>query len=360
MNATPDLLTFESGETVTADEWTRRRAELYDAIIPHEYGGMPDPGQVTEAVLLGESEIRNGGGVRFLSVEVHTRFSDTREFSFPMHLWVPPGANGRLPVIINGDGCWRYLTDVIVRQMVERGNIVASFDRTYVAADNPDLYRDTGIFRLFPKATYGALSAWAWGYHRCVDALSNLPIADTARIAVTGHSRGGKTVILAGATDERIAVTNPNDSGCGGSGLNRLKCDRAEVVDDFFKSRNIFWFGSGFADFRHRDAELPYDQHFLHALIAPRGLLIDEAYEDYWANPPGSYTACRSAQAVYALLGAEDKIGWAVREGGHGHFAADFEALLDFTDRHFHSRSVARDFQRELFPRLDELLNPRA
>jgi len=57
------------------------------------------------------------------------------------------------------------------------------------------------------------------------------------------------------------------------------------------------------------------------------------------------------------MLSAKDKLGWALREGGHGHRPADFEALLDFTDRHFHDRSVRRDFQRELFPQLDELLS---
>ena len=41
--------------------------------------------------------------------------------------------------------------------------------------------------------------------------------------------------------------------------------------------RNIFWFGSGWRAHRNRDAELPYDNHYLHALVAPRGLLLTEA-----------------------------------------------------------------------------------
>lgn len=57
------------------------------------------------------------------------------------------------------------------------------------------------------------------------------------------------------------------------------------------------------------------------------------------------------------MLGAADKLGWAVREGGHGHRTLDFEALLDAMEQQFHGREVVRDFQRELFPELDELLS---
>jgi len=241
--------------------------------------------------------------------------------------------------------------------VLARGNIAASFNRTAVAADNKDNYRDTGIYRLFPEAEFGVLSTWAWGYHRCIDVLGQIDAVRADQIAITGHSRGGKTVLLAGATDQRIAVTNPNDSGIGGSGLNHWKCERSEVVDDFIRVGSIFWFGKGFAEYRHRDREIPYDQHFLHALVAPRGLLVNEAYEDPGANPPGSYASCRAALPVYEMLGEKGNLGWALREGGHGHRPADFEALLDFTDRHFHGRDIRRDFQRELFPQLDELLS---
>jgi hypothetical protein len=56
------------------------------------------------------------------------------------------------------------------------------------------------------------------------------------------------------------------------------------------------------------------------------------------------------------MLGADDRLGWAVREGGHGHRPLDFETLLDAVDLQFHGREAARDFQRELFPGLQELL----
>ena len=318
---------------------------------------MPPAGAGTEAVLLASSFVRPERKVSFRSYEVRTAFEGGREISFLLNLWIPPG-EGPFPVVLDGDGCWRYFTDEVVAQTVRRGNIAASFNRTCMAADVKDGYRGTGLYRLFPQARFGVLSAWAWGYHRAVDALGRIREARPDQIAITGHSRGGKTVLLAGATDERIAITNPNCSGTGGSGLNRLKGAGAEVVDDFFKSGNIFWFGQGFAEHRHRDRELPYDQHFLHALVAPRGLLVTEAYGDVWANPPGSYAACRAAEEVYELLGAADRLGWAVREGAHDHSTADYEALLDFVDLRSHGREVVRSFRRELFPDLAGILAP--
>ena len=71
----------------------------------------------------------------------------------------------------------------------------------------------------YPELGFSCLSAWAWGYHRTADALILLGLADEARFVYTGHSRGGKTALLAGATDARAAIVNPAGSGCGGAGL---------------------------------------------------------------------------------------------------------------------------------------------
>ena len=354
IKVTPELLISEDGARVTAEAWPRRRSELYEAIIPHEYGGLPPAPDSVEAVLRCDSRISPERSVTYQTYEIRSKLGSA-EIAHDLKIWVPEG-DGPFPVILDGDGCWRYFDDQTVARVIRRGFIAASFDRTSMAADNPDRYRETGLYRLFPHGTFGALAAWAWGYHRCVDALIQLDSVRPDAIAITGHSRGGKTVLLAGAADERIAVTNPNCSGAGGSGLNHLKGQGAEVIEDFFRSRNTFWFGSGFADFRGRDRELPYDQHFLHALVAPRALLVNEAYGDVWANPPGSYAALRAAEFVYKMLGAGDSIGWSVREGEHAHSAWDYDALFDFVDDRLCDRAPVREFRRDLFPDLEGLL----
>ena len=123
-----------------------------------------------------------------------------------------------------------------------------------------------------------------------------------------------------------------------------------------FRRQNAFWFGKGWHESRKQDDTLPYDAHFLHAMVAPRGLLLTEAYEDSGANPASSYLAAQTARQVYSLLGAEENIGWAFRESGHNHAPDDYGALLDFMDARIRREPVIRDFQRQLYPDLAQVL----
>src|SRR5205823_1400752 len=53
---------------------------------------------------------------------------------------------------------------------------------------------------------WGTISAWAWGVGRCIDYLVTDKAIDSKRVAITGASRLGKTVLWAGAQDERVAA----------------------------------------------------------------------------------------------------------------------------------------------------------
>ena len=71
----PDLLSFDDGSAVAAQDWERRRQQLHDAILPHEYGGMPPVGMETRGILLCSSSIRSTPGITYRSIEVRTRFA---------------------------------------------------------------------------------------------------------------------------------------------------------------------------------------------------------------------------------------------------------------------------------------------
>ena len=355
MDVTPDLLTFDDGSTVTGTNWPSRREELAETIIPHQFGGMPPEPATVDVIRRSISTLRHWPGVRYHTYELRVHLPQDKTISITLSLWIPPG-EGPFPVLLDADGCWRYFHDDVVKDVLDRGNIAASVDRTEVAADNPNEYDRTGLYRILDNPEFGVCAAWAWSLHRCVDGLTTIDDADEKQIAITGHSRGGKTVLLAGATDQRIAITNPNNSGIGGAGLHRLKMPGSEVIDDFFGSGNIFWFGQPLAAHRHRDGEVPYDNHFLHAMVAPRGLLLTEAYEDFGANPAGTYVAATAARKVYEVLDRPDAIGWAFRERGHAHYREDYAAVLDFMDQQFHERELTRNFQRSLYPGLTNIL----
>lgn len=50
-----------------------------------------------------------------------------------------------------------------------------------------------------------------------------------------------------------------------------------------------------------RENELPFDTHFLKALVAPRILFVSEAAGDIWANPIGSWMTTEAAKEVLLI-----------------------------------------------------------
>ena len=311
----PDLLTFADGRPVkTAADWAKRRAEVAAAILPVEYGRLPaKPAKVTVET------VSMCGSVRWLKADFRTmRVSadmDGKEVSFLLELWYPVNDEKDIPVLLVGDGCWRNLREEVVADAIGRGWMVAQFNRCEFAPDDA-------------SAGDSTLLKWAWAYHRAIDALEQ---ADerVGPIYVTGHSRGGKTVLLAAATDTRIAAVGDNCSGCGGAGSLRDVPEGAEDIASITR-RFPYWFAPDWGSWAGREKELPFDQHFLEALIAPRKLFVRAGADDLWADPPGCRRILEAARPVWTLLGAESNAVYSVRSGGHRHDIADFKAFLDF------------------------------
>jgi len=350
MNADlPDPFLFENGSRVrTAAEWGCRAKEICDLIVDLEYGGLPPAPSAMRCELLHTAPVERFGDVRYLSCRVVT--GPDRPVSFLLNLHVP-GGRGPFAVVLNGDACWRHVTDEAVADVLCRGNILAQFNRVEIAADVREGECTNGMCPAGTEPAYGALAAWAWGYHRCVDVLDGMDFVDGSRIAIVGHSRGGKAALLAGATDQRIALVCANGSGCGGAGSHRWQGAGSERLADIIGAFP-HWFGPRLREYVNRDSELPFDQHFLKALIAPRALLTTEALGDLWANPAGTWQTHLAAREVYQFLGAGERIGIWYREGGHVHNAADWRAFLDFLDWQFRGMAPECRFDTNPFPDL--------
>ena len=321
----PDLLKTTDGRTVDSVAlWESvRRAEVAQAILPVEYGTMPkEPVEVRVADIGGASR----GTAELPDIALRTLKvwcdMDGREVTFVIQIWHDKavGNDRKLPVLIDGDGCWEaVLSDKVIAAAVARGWMVARFNRCEVALDSR-ASRDSTLFK------------WAWTYHRAIDALLKAePRVDPKRIAITGHSRGGKTVQLAAATDTRIFAVGDNCSGCGGSAPYRNAPRRAETLRAITRSFP-YWFDPKWGTWAGRENELPFDQHFLSALIAPRRLFIRHGTDDLWANPPGSRRIYDAARPIWALYGQETNLCYSIRTGGHGHKFVDYMAFLDFIE----------------------------
>ncbi len=329
----PDLFAVAGGGRArTPAEWRERARAWREAIVNIEYGGMPPPAERVAVECLCQHRVKGlPAKPDHRTYRIHCE-GGARPFSFCAHLFIPSDS-APMPVIINGDDCWRYLDNEIVGRVLKAGCALAIFNRTEMAADVGAVPRESfsrrgGLYDIYPGLTFGALSAWAWGYHRCVDFLHQLSFVDTARIAITGHSRGAKTVLLAGATDERVALVNDNASCAGGSPVYRYVGAGGETL----RIATVFpyWFGPELAAYVGREEALPFDQHALLAALAPRPVLLTFALDDRWSNPEGMVQSAWAAGEVYRFLGAADRLAFHLRPGGHAHAPEDWAVLLDF------------------------------
>lgn len=324
-----DLFAMEDGSRVTTrEQWEQRRKELFKTAVEIQYGTLPPDPEFLEVEPLDTSDaIRN--------YRIITGRKDY-PVSFIMRV-VKPSEEGKFPAIVDGDLCWRYAFDKeYLQAATQNGVMLVLFNRLELAPDRGDVGRSSPLYRCYPEYTFGALAAWAWGYSRCVDALEKLDIADLENIAFCGHSRGGKVALLAGILDQRAAIVNPNDSGAGGTGCYRVDMlalqengneERNEKLADLIQ-RFPFWFGPELAKYVDREEALPFDQHYLKALVAPRVLLETEAASDIWANPIGSWQTAMAAKEVYKFLGAEDNLLLYWRKGYHQHDVKDLAKLV--------------------------------
>jgi hypothetical protein len=242
--------------------------------------------------------------------------------------------------------------------IVDRGYALASFYSGDVDPDTADL--SDGIGPTYFKGggstptgdDPGTIALWAWGFHRVVDYLDQTEnLVDTGKIAVVGHSRNGKTALLAGAFDDRVALIIPHQAGCGGTAPSRTDDPKAESVKRI-NTAFPHWFCDNFVAFGDDTSKLPFDQHCLLALCAPRPVLYSNAQEDQWANPNGQFEMLRAANSVYKLYNVEgldpaakpeigklvkSPLGFFLREGKHSMSREDWEVFLDYADAHLKS-----------------------
>ena len=386
----PDVLTTRDGTKITTKkEWEeKRRPELKELFQHYMYGRFPaKPEKVTAKVLFEDGKAFDGKGTLreveitfgppewpkiYLLVAVPNGKTPAACFVGPnFHgnhvvtahekvrvpdpkLWVPDrgpgvakGTNKATAAGRNGEpGTWP------LQQVVEAGYAVATFYCGDLQPDRPNVREGMRatlpqIPGLPPGDQTATIAWWAWGCHRAVDYLLTDKSIDGKRLAVVGHSRLGKTALLAGAFDDRIAVVIPHQSGCGGAGPSRSKNPKAETVKKITTSFP-HWFCGHFSAFGDDVTKIPFDQHCLVAICAPRPVLMTNAEEDQWANPSGQFDVLAAAAPAYQLYGdekpaadkmpeqgklADTRLGYFIRTGKHSMTPDDWKVYIQFADK---------------------------
>jgi hypothetical protein len=225
------------------------------------------------------------------------------------------------------------------------GNATNGLDIAMITFNPDDVAPESGggmFFQLYNQGQ-GTIIAWAWGVSRIIDALEKTPEAgiDVHHLAMTGCSRWGKGTLAVGAFDERIALTIPQESGSGGASLWRVGAQvNKQKGKQFVQGLSSAgtegkWMISSFKNYDGKENTLPFDQHMLVAMVAPRALLIlDNAGQEWLGEVPSNYCG-QASKEVYDALGATENYTYS-QEGGHGHCQlpnGQFDEVKDFMNK---------------------------
>jgi hypothetical protein len=358
----PDPLVLANGQRVTtADAWrTKRRPEILKFYQTEIYGRIPaDAPKVIWEVTETDPQARNGTAVMrrvagWMGEKIRgpkvtlTVYAPKADRPVPVLLNIsfgfPPGNRGGKAAVFDP-----------VAEVLGRGWAYATIGYGDIQPDRADRWTEgvigvamrDGQKRPLPDE-WGTISAWAWGVSRCIDFFESDKSFDAKRVAITGTSRLGKTVLWAGAQDERVAAVFSVVPGEMGASL--IRRDWGETLDDMAE-RFPWQFAGNLQKWVGRWNDLPVDQHMLIALCAPRPVYVNGGLADQWSDPKGEFLAMVAAGPVYRLLGAKDlgatevpeldqpittgSLAFHYHSGGHQAVPADWKAFLDFAERHY-------------------------
>lgn len=327
----PDPFLMANGKRVeTRDNWFQRRAELKSLLERYDVGAKPPKPSIFHATLEGRviHMIVGEGTNTFQMTATIERPADAPDKPIPVLIGIN-SPSGSLP------------SDLIAR----RGIATIAFKANEVAPSGfSGINYEAGNFaKVYPNSTAGYMIRWAWGVSRIIDALQALPQAklDLAHIAVTGCSYAGKAALYAGAWDERIALTIPQESGGGGTISWRYsamleKRDKVEVENLLHAqggSVDFPWYARALRPFTDAPEKLPVDHHELIALIAPRAVLMIESTRVPRMGAEAARVDALAAREVWKALGVADRMGETEEDTAHCQwhpgFTPDLAAYLD-------------------------------
>jgi len=307
--------------------------------------------------------------------------------SFPVVIAIPNQAKEHpVPLIVSqtfSDNCSVFPNDPVTAFGGETcdgtnmtgaiGFIATNIFGTYIAYAPIDRYFDAGVaYASFPGWSFvpdsdaaaqlvmadlapgpqptSALMAWGFGFHAAASVFGDDPRIRDDAIAAIGHSRYGKSALIASGWSDRIAAAIAHQSGFGGGSSSRSKT--GETLSRMAREYP-HWLRPGLADDIETGFDLTLDQHFLLALSAPKPIFLGNGRRDVWSDPNSSFVLAQAADRVYEARGSEGlsidagmrdfdpsaDISYWLRVGGHSVVSEDIDAFTAFMQAHFETRS---------------------
>ena len=379
----PDPLLLKNGKRAVSAKvwWTKRRPEIVEDFDNEILGRVPAnlPKVTWQVVSTTPESIGNIPVVtKRLNGHVDNSAWPQITVNIDLILTTPANAAGPVPVIMELAFSNEFMAAIGTsklngvpsgagdngptwqQQVLAKGWGYAILSPTSYQADNGAGLTE-GIIGLMNKGQprrvedWGTLRAWAWGASKALDYLETDKAVDAKQVGIEGHSRFGKTALVAMAYDPRFAVAYISSSGTGGAKLYRHVY--GEQLENLAGAGEYHWMGGNFLKYAGplTPGDLPVDAHELIALCAPRPVFIgagdSTADKDGWADGRGMFLATVAAGPVYRLLGKKDlgtnqfpPIGTgltggelAYRQHSFGHTPGpNWPTFLDFAGRYLH------------------------
>jgi hypothetical protein len=383
----PDPLKLNSGQSVhDSKTWfEKRRPEIIAMFESQQYGRAPGrPAEETFEVYDKGTSVFDGKAIR-KQITIHLSKDPTWP-TIDLLVYLPAAAKKPVPMFlsinfgavqnavddpgIKPQEVWDAKTNakippiaahnfgrLAIEPLLDAGFGVATFyygdvDPDYPAGFSNGIrarYLRPGQAQLAPDE-WGSIAAWGWGMSRVQDYFETDKSIDARRVAIHGVSRLGKTVMWAGAHDQRFAVVIASCSGEGGAALSHRNYGET-IAHLTAPTRYPYQFAENYAKYAGFPDTAPMDAHMLVALIAPRPVLLQTGSTDSWSDPKGEFLAAVAAEPVYKLLGKDGldtdvwpaakqpilhDIGYYMHEGGHGMVPTDWAVYIEFLKKHLH------------------------
>jgi (4-O-methyl)-D-glucuronate---lignin esterase len=386
----PDPLKLENGKLVhdVRTWYSKRRPEIVEMFETQQYGRAPGrPADESFEIVDAGTPALNGKAIR-KQVTIYFNKDKTGP-SIDLLIYLPAAARKPVPMFfsinfgavqnavddpgIKPETVWDPKTNTRIvppagrgfgrinaEELLDAGFGVATYyygeiDPDY-AAGFPNGIRarylkpgQTGQADRAPE-DWGSIAAWAWGMSRVQDYFETDKSIDAKRVAIHGVSRLGKTVMWAGAHDERFAAVIASCSGEGGAALSHRNYGET-IAHLTAPTRFPYQFAANYAKYGGFPDKAPMDANLLIALIAPRPLLLQTGSTDDWSDPKGEFLAAVAAGPVYKLLGKEDlgtnewpganqpilhDLSYSMHDGGHGMVPSDWGVYIEFLKKSLH------------------------
>lgn len=342
---------FALPDYIYDDNGNLDREKTIQILLSEEYGFVDTEGVDWKVSILKERGEDPYSGIYAGKCKKHIKFQFTlskkgRSASFPVDLFLP-NTNEDFPLVVNLDFQLNAETCYCpLEEIMEQNVAVARVLYTDITSDDNDF--ENGIAPLLSDRTdpHGAGKIAIWAY--AAGTIGNYMLAQNYvkadALYVAGHSRLGKTALLAAALYPQFVGVHSNNSGCSGVSVSREKHgETVEIICRLFP----FWFAPKYQEYAGRECEMPFDQHYLTALIAPRKLCVATAERDEWADTEAQYISLEAATVIYKKCGVEGlvcpnglmktgmssnqgQIALIMREGPHYFSRHDWNFFINF------------------------------